>query len=573
MSWKVLLLDYNSRSAGELRPALSEVGCEFDVIVDKRALAAAKSLSDLTSKRFDAVLLSVALPRLAGVGLFDRIHQDTRGRGVPVILVGSDARLLTWHETTRTPAEGYLLKPAGHDALVAELGALLRAVVGAGTRTVPPPSPGAGQDVASAAGASEGADVAGPSEGPIDEGRVGRTRTESRLRVVSIGASSGKRRKSTKTRVPEPVAADVAPTTRHADEQSARIRHLEAALERSLERLREAGRQLEGERTAHHEALSSMAAELHALSVKLGKKLTDATARAGAAEERARAAQATTVSALAAAEEAVAAKHQELLETEAAAILRTQAVDEELRRQRVEHEGVAAESERRRCDLETRLDREIAARREDQQVAVAALRSAEERIAALVAQAPPVASRRSMPAPSSQALPSVPPSSSDLVDRRSSGPPPVKSGPRVSARPMASLEGDRDDTRPPGCRAVLLIDGDKAARVNTARALARASCEVTVRDSCLDVATVIGTFDVIVTEAVGVSIDELLDACRERPHACAIVVWTLAVESARAMFDEAGIQRVSFLQKAYRADDLVTAVQARLDESPNVALG
>jgi DNA-binding response OmpR family regulator len=534
MTWKVLLLDFNVRSAAELGPSLSEAGCDAEVITDRRALTAATTLSQLSSRRCDAVLLSVALPRLAGVGLLDRIHRDTRSRGIPVIIVGSDATLLTWHETKRTPAEGYLRRSEAPGALASELRALLQSVVGAGSRTVPPPPPGSVERAPDAEGTA-------PQEKLDDDAK--KPRTHSRLRLVPAGGG-GRLRRGSRTDLPAATTAagELEPAAPVESDPAARIRHLEAALEKSLERLRDAGRQLEGERASHEDALRSMTAELHAVSVKLGKKLADVTARALAAEERANV-EASRASQATAAEQALAAKHQELLEIE-----------------------------RIRAELELRLDREIAARREDQQVAVAALRVAEERIASLVAQAPPVPSRRSMPAPDSQIVPSRSPSSSDLFERRSSGPPPVKSGPRT-VRPLASFEGDRDDTRLPGCRAMLLIDGDKASRVNTARALARASWEVTVRDSCAGIADVIGTFDIIVTEVAGVGVDELLGAFREHGHACAIVVWTLAVDSARALFREAGIARVTILQKAYRTDDLVAAVQAHLDETPSVAIG
>jgi hypothetical protein len=84
------------------------------------------------------------------------------------------------------------------------------------------------------------------------------------------------------------------------------------------------------------------------------------------------------------------------------------------------------------------------------------------------------------------------------------------------------------------------------------------------------VADVIGTVDIIVTEVVGVAIDDLLSAFRQQQRACAIVVWTLAVDTAQALLKEARIPRVSILQKTYRTDDLVAAVQAHLDETPGV---
>jgi len=140
MSWNVLVLDDNPKSAAEIQRGLSDVGCNVHVITDKRLLAGAKSFSRITRDQFDVVLVSVAMPRLAGLNLFDRIHRETHRRSIPVVLIGSDVSALARHEAGATPAEGYIRRPPEHDALVVELGAGLLAVVGGGTRTVPPPA-------------------------------------------------------------------------------------------------------------------------------------------------------------------------------------------------------------------------------------------------------------------------------------------------------------------------------------------------------------------------------------------------------------------------------------------------
>jgi DNA-binding response OmpR family regulator len=573
MSWKVLLLDDNPRSAEELQRALREVGCDVRLVADRRTLASVRSLSRLAPDRVDAVLVSVAGPRFGGLELFERIHRDTRAHGTPVVVIGSDEKILARHESSLTPAEGYVRRPADHEALVVELGAGLLAVVGAGTRTVPPPPPGASHDGRSAtdealrgAVAHEASDADGVADWALTQARVPREAT-----------------------------------SRAPDDKTARIEELEVDLERSLELLRGAAQRIDADRIAHDVALAaaiaeasdarakdramgesallSMATELHTQSVAFARKHYELEERHG---EDLRLTQATQAE--------IAAQRDQLRHALVVVERERRAAVEERDAVRGAAEALAASAASEKLESEARLAREITMRRADQELAVAALRSAEERIASLEARTtlPPSMGERlalgagggsgelrvsgwSMP-PESHGTRSVPPVSGYARERRSSGPPPLKSGSRAAARLPASLEGDRDDTRPTG-RAVLLIDGDKTSRVSAARALARAGCEVTVCDSCADVAAVFRTFDVVVTEIADVAIELLLNACNERVLACAIVVWTPGVDAARTLFEGAGIQGVTFLQKAYRPDDLVTAVRARLDGVRNVAHG
>ncbi len=94
-----------------------------------------------------------------------------------------------------------------------------------------------------------------------------------------------------------------------------------------------------------------------------------------------------------------------------------------------------------------------------------------------------------------------------------------------------------------------------------------------VRDSCSDIAASADEFDVIVTEVVSVGVEELLTTFSQRPPKCALIVWTPGAESAKAMFQAAGIRGVAFVRKESRPDGLVGAVRASLGDLPGIARG
>ena len=602
MTWRVLLLDDNPRSAADLHEALCEVCADILLITDTRSLANPALFSSVSRDHFDAVVVSVALPGPSELDLFDRVYRDTRRRFIPIVLVGSDAGALARHEMSRTPADRYVRRPTNHDALVAELGAALLAVVGRGPRTISPPQ-------YAEVGLLVASEVPHAPQGLADAGSSARPQPD------AVGEGDA--------------AAPPSPETNAAE-----VRGLEAELERCLELLKATERQLDVDRARHQEAIAaaavdaelalaeeramgqsalmSMGAELHAQSVRFGKTISDATARARDAEARARAADAALAEHRREVEQTQDGTPETAATTAAAGLLRDLEAERgrnHAREMEAQDQARAAQSargtrerelvealekaaqqvstlEQQLEQLEQRLQREIAMRRSNDEFALAAMRASEERIAALEAarasateddssseSGEHLAPRR--PAIPAEGLGAQPVARLPGFPReRRSGPPPFKSEARLTAHVPPSTDDETDDPRLPQRRAVLLIDADKGARVNIVRALARANCEVTVRDSCADLAVAIDGFDVIVNEVVGVAIEELVNLYGKRPRPDAsIVVWTAGVEGARTLLDAAGLKDVSVLQKGHRADGLVAAVQSCLDDFASAAHG
>jgi CheY-like chemotaxis protein len=159
---------------------------------------------------------------------------------------------------------------------------------------------------------------------------------------------------------------------------------------------------------------------------------------------------------------------------------------------------------------------------------------------------PPPPISRPAPPPAPVSRPAAPPAP---ISRPAAPPAP-------KARPAARS----------GRRSVLVIDGDRLARADTSRALARAGCEITVRDSCAGIATGTAEFDVIVTEVVGVAIEALIKALEQSPLSCGIIAWTSEVEGARRMLQSAGLDSIPVVPKEPRPTALVAAVRAQLGE-------
>jgi hypothetical protein len=110
-------------------------------------------------------------------------------------------------------------------------------------------------------------------------------------------------------------------------------------------------------------------------------------------------------------------------------------------------------------------------------------------------------------------------------------------------------------------------------RADVARALARAGCEITVRDSCAGIGRAIGEFDLIVTEVVDVAIEELVETFVKTAPPCSLIAWTTGIDSARSMLDAAGLPSASVVFKESRPEALVAAVRASIGDLPSIARG
>ncbi len=164
-------------------------------------------------------------------------------------------------------------------------------------------------------------------------------------------------------------------------------------------------------------------------------------------------------------------------------------------------------------------------------------------------------------------------SRADVAHRHTTKPPPPEAGAvsKQTMRPMPPAVVR--PARVVGRRAVLVIDRDRMARANVSRALARAGCEVTVRDSCADIGTGVDEFDVIVTEVENVAVENLLAAFASDPPQATIVAWTVTVDSAKEMLASAGMDGVVVVRKESRADALVAVVRTTLGEPQGLVRG
>ena len=132
------------------------------------------------------------------------------------------------------------------------------------------------------------------------------------------------------------------------------------------------------------------------------------------------------------------------------------------------------------------------------------------------------------------------------------------------ARALARFEDDHRVTHVSGRRSVLVIDADRMARVDLSRALIRADCEVTVRDTCKGALSAAEGYDVIVTDVDGVNVEELIEAFVDDPPSCAVIAWTKAVNRAKSMFMAAGLEAFSVVHKEERPANVMAAVDALL---------
>jgi hypothetical protein len=131
-------------------------------------------------------------------------------------------------------------------------------------------------------------------------------------------------------------------------------------------------------------------------------------------------------------------------------------------------------------------------------------------------------------------------------------------------RAPARIQDDGRVSYVPGRRSVLVIDADRMARVDLSRALIRADCEVTVRDTCKGALSAADSYDVIVTDVDGVAVDELIEAFVDDPPSAAVIAWT--VKRATSMFMAAGLTSFSVVHKEERPANVVAAVDALLSD-------
>lgn len=121
---RVLIIDDDSRHAGETRALLAELGCESEA-----AGSVPEGLTVLGKTRFDLVVSSMLLPGLGGLDLLRmlRAAKDEMLYAVPVAILTRCAQADYLRQARELGAAEYLLKPVAPDEFKARIRKLLEA--------------------------------------------------------------------------------------------------------------------------------------------------------------------------------------------------------------------------------------------------------------------------------------------------------------------------------------------------------------------------------------------------------------------------------------------------------------
>jgi CheY-like chemotaxis protein len=119
----VLVVDADGGARTSVEQALREEGARVTP-----AAGAADALRQVTSRRFDAVVVDYALPGLGGIVAVAQMRGLGNGRDLPAIVLGAlegDARETALARTERMSQAVFLDKPATAESLISALHVLL----------------------------------------------------------------------------------------------------------------------------------------------------------------------------------------------------------------------------------------------------------------------------------------------------------------------------------------------------------------------------------------------------------------------------------------------------------------
>ena len=116
----LLVADDNTLHREMLGGHLTALGYTFDL-----AAGTAATLELLASKRFDAVLLDVTLPRVDGQPLLERIRSDPRWQSVPILLLSTIDAASSAIDSLTEGADDFVPQPFHQQVLAARLEACL----------------------------------------------------------------------------------------------------------------------------------------------------------------------------------------------------------------------------------------------------------------------------------------------------------------------------------------------------------------------------------------------------------------------------------------------------------------
>jgi DNA-binding NtrC family response regulator len=115
---KILVVDDDASSRRAVAQVLTEEGYEAATAAD-----GAEAAGMLTSYRPDLVLTDLAMPRLDGRGLAERVHVELPG--VPIVMFSGQAGVEATLAAARFGVTAFLAKPFSFDDLLREVTAIV----------------------------------------------------------------------------------------------------------------------------------------------------------------------------------------------------------------------------------------------------------------------------------------------------------------------------------------------------------------------------------------------------------------------------------------------------------------
>jgi CheY-like chemotaxis protein len=524
-----------------------------------------RALARIASERFDLILLSVDSKSMGGLGIYDRIRRDPRSSALPVIVIGSAVDALSAGERPGACPDAHLARPIDRSSLVVAAQKCLPWLTG----VVAAPSPGTPGD---ADPATE------PVDAPASEAREQEPPVTNRLAQANAAAVQALERSVHETRraaQKELAAALVARDRAHATklaEANARA----AALEERLGATETARTELESARDAMLTEATALLYRLEVAEEALAEAVTrrDAVLAEPVATPEAPLAEPPREPDVLLAEKqplhadlrpqepalprppkVMASGERPVVNADPRRVLRGVLMHRLGGEGRAELVLAAARGAAKVSELPTHGDEILAVLGRylhaelRGQVGDAQARTVMVELSSLLSGRPP----------------RLDPREDETVQRRTTRPPPPEADEPITKN-MMRPDIPRLPRRKGNNRSVLVIDRDQMARANLSRALAREGFEITVLDSCVGIDRASGDVDVIVTEIADVGIDELVRCCAQGRVSCPVIVWTASVASAESMFKAAHVGQVTVVMKEARADGLIAAMRAGLED-------
>lgn len=118
---KVLVVDDSETIRQHVAEALTRVG--FEVV---EASDGAAGLQRVSQHEFSMIILDVNMPLLNGMEMLERLKQDPKTAGIPVLMLTTEAQRSMIERARRNGAKAWLIKPIKVESLVSTVNKVLQ---------------------------------------------------------------------------------------------------------------------------------------------------------------------------------------------------------------------------------------------------------------------------------------------------------------------------------------------------------------------------------------------------------------------------------------------------------------